>query len=126
MTALLFALQVITAPATPPQSELPKATATIRGHVSASDTSQPLRKAQVRLVQIDVTPGATQQARENRLATTDADGKYEFADLPSGRYNLSASKGSYLSISWGQQQPNEPGKPIVVATGETIERVDFM
>jgi hypothetical protein len=80
----------------------------------------------VRLVQIDTAPGATQQARENRLATTDADGKYDFTDLPAGRYNVSASKGSYLSIVWGSQQPSEPGKPIVLAAGETIERVDFM
>src|SRR5579871_5883872 len=133
MTALLLALQVITAPATTPAAppgqtlptDPPKTTATIRGHVSASDTSQPLRKAQVRIVQIEAAPGTTLTARENRLASTDANGAYEFTDLPAGRYNLTASKGSYVQLAWGQEQPNAPGKPLVVAAGETLERVDF-
>jgi hypothetical protein len=121
MLALVLAVQLATA-----TSASPPATATIRGHVSGTDTNQPLRKAQVRLLQVDIQPGPNApQSRENRLATTDADGKYEFKDLPAGRYNLTASKGSYVSISWGQQQPNEPGKPLDVHEGETIERVDF-
>src|SRR5215471_10910506 len=53
-------------------------TARIRGHVFASDNGAPIRKAQVRLV--------SQELRENRLATTDADGLYELRDLPAGRY----------------------------------------
>ena len=113
MLALVFALQVT-------------ASATIRGHVFAADTSQPLRKAQVRLTQIDAPSGPNaSRPRENRLVTTDVDGKYEFKDLPAGRYNLNASKGGYVSVSWGQQQPNEPGKPLDVLDGQTIERVDL-
>jgi protocatechuate 3,4-dioxygenase beta subunit len=120
--ALVIALQLLQTPSDQPRP----ATATIRGHVFAGDTKQPLRKAQVRLFQIDVSPVPNAAAsRENRLATTDADGKYEFKDLPAGRFNLSASKGSYVAISWGQQQPNEPGKPLEILTGQTLERVDF-
>ena len=58
-------------------------TATLRGHVVAADTGQPLRKAQVWIF--------SGEMRENRLATTDADGRYEFKLLPAGRYNMSAS-----------------------------------
>jgi protocatechuate 3,4-dioxygenase beta subunit len=120
--ALVIALQLPQTPSDQP----PPATATIRGHVFAGDTNQPLRKAQVRLFQIDVPPGPNAMAsRENRLATTDADGKYEFKDLPAGRFNLSASKGSYVGISWGQPQSNEPGKPLEILTGQILERVDF-
>src|SRR5262249_59257902 len=48
-------------------------TATLRGHVVASDTGQPLRKAQVRIMAPDL--------RENRLTSTDAEGKYEFKEV---------------------------------------------
>jgi hypothetical protein len=92
--------------------------------VLAGDTNQPLRKAQVRLFQIDVPAGLNSASPENRVATTDADGTYEFKDLPAGRFNLSASKGGYVGIAWGQRQPNEPGKPIAIQNGETVERVD--
>ena len=126
MLALLLAAQTIAVPQQQPPQLAPPTTATIRGHVFGADTTQPLRKAQVRLVQIDVQPGGNApQSRENRLATTDLDGKYEFNDLPAGRYNLNASKGSYVPLSWGQEQPNEPGKPLDVLDGQTIERVDF-
>jgi hypothetical protein len=104
----------------------PPAGATIRGHVIAGDTGQGLRKAQVRLIQVDVQPGGSNPAgRENRLATTDADGTFEFKDLPAGRYNLTASKGSYISVSWGQQQQNAGGKPLDIRAGQTVERVDI-
>lgn len=112
-------------PQTPNQAP-PPATATIRGHVTAGDTGQPLRKAQVRLIQTGgFQPGATGTGRENRLATTDADGLYEIKDLPAGRYVLSASKASYVGLQWGQPQVGDGGKPFDVLVGQTIERVDF-
>jgi protocatechuate 3,4-dioxygenase beta subunit len=118
---LVIALQQTQAPASQP----PPATATIRGHVFGGDTNQPLRKALVRLFQIDVPAGSNGSRPENHVVTTDADGKYEFKDLPAGRYNLSAAKSSYVGIAWGQRQPNESGKPLEIRNGETVERVDF-
>jgi carboxypeptidase family protein len=91
--------------------------ATIRGHVVAADTGQPLRKAQVRIV--------SGELRENRLATTDADGKFEFKEVVAGRYNVTANKGSYVSLQYGQQRPFEPGKPLEVLAKQTLEKVDF-
>ena len=81
-------------------------TATLRGRVFGADTGQPLRKAQVR-----ITSG---ELRENRLTTTDVSGRYEFRELPAGRYNLNASKGSYVCLAYGQLRPNEPGKPLEI------------
>ena len=77
----------------PPQGQTPNngappppRTATLRGHVFAADSGQPLRKAQVRATATDI--------RETRLATTDAEGRYELTDVRPGRYTISASKGS--------------------------------
>src|SRR5438128_6148938 len=63
-------------------------TARIRGRVVAADTGLPLRKAQVRVF--------SPELRENRMASTDAEGKYELKDLPAGRYQVSVTKGSYV------------------------------
>ena len=89
----------------------------IRGHVVAADTGQPLRKAQVRISSPDF--------RENRMTTTDADGRYEFKELPAGRYNVQASKGSYVQLQYGQLRPFEPGKPLEILEAQTVEKVDF-
>src|SRR5438270_2042470 len=92
-------------------------TATLRGHVVAADTGQPLRKAQVRIF--------APELRENRLTSTDADGKYEFKEVLAGRYTINASKGSYVQLQYGQQRPFEPGKPLEILDGQLVEKVDF-
>jgi hypothetical protein len=92
-------------------------TATIRGHVVAADTGQPLRKAQVRIM--------APELRENRLTSTDAEGKYEFKEVLPGRYNVMASKGSYVQLQYGQQRPFEPGKPLEILDRQLVEKVDF-
>ena len=92
-------------------------TATIRGHIVAADTGQPLRKAQVRIF--------SGELRENRTTSTDADGKYEFKEVIAGRYNVSASKGSYVALQYGQLRPFEPGKPLEILASQTLEKVDF-
>ena len=78
----------------PAAGEAVPATATIRGHVVAADTGRPLRRAQVRINSADGKgPGV------NRLATTDADGRYEFSGLAAGRYYLFANKSPYVQLS---------------------------
>ena len=93
-------------------------TAVIRGHVVAADTGQALRKAQVRIFAPEI--------RENRLATADSDGKFEFKEVKAGRYTVTASKGSYVALQDGQTRPFEPGKPLEILAGQTIEKVDFV
>jgi carboxypeptidase family protein len=92
-------------------------TARIRGRVVAADTSQPLRKAQVRVF--------SPELRENRMTSTDSDGKYEVKDLPAGRYQVSVTKGSYVSLSYGQSRPFEAGKPLEILNTQIVEKVDF-
>lgn len=105
--------------AAPPRDTSQKTgTARIRGRVVAADTGQPLRKAQVRATAPDL--------RENRGTSTDADGRFELKDLPAGRYNLTASKGSYVALQYGQLRPFTSGKPLQIRDGETLEKVDFV
>jgi hypothetical protein len=92
-------------------------TSVIKGHVSAADTGQPLRKAMIRAF--------SPELRETRMTTTDADGNFELKELPAGRYNLNASKGGYVGLSYGQTRPFEAGKPLEVPDGRTLEKVDF-
>jgi carboxypeptidase family protein len=111
-------------PARPPQpqqqqGQTPPApgTSTIRGHVFAADTGQPLRKAQVR-----ITAG---EIRENRMATTDANGAYEFTEVRAGRYTVSATKGSYVTMSYGQDRATDAAKPLEILDRQTVERLDL-
>ena len=101
----------------PPRDTTKTGTAVIRGHVFDAGSGRPLRKAQVRVF--------APELRENRLATTDANGAYEIKDLVAGRYQLNASKGSFVQLQYGQSRPFEPGKPLEIANGQTIEKVDF-
>jgi hypothetical protein len=89
----------------------------MRGHVFAADSGQPLRKAQVRIFAGEI--------RENRMATTDENGAYEFRDVRAGRYTISASKGSFVNISYGQQRPTDAAKPLEILENQVVERVDL-
>jgi protocatechuate 3,4-dioxygenase beta subunit len=89
----------------------------VRGRVVAAQTGAPLRRAQVSLLAVG-GPG-------RRTATTDGDGRYEFADLPAGFYNLNASKAGFVGLQYGQQRPTEIGRPISVADGQRLDGIDF-
>ena len=92
-------------------------TARIRGRASTPETGAPLRRAQITLTAPEIGI--------RRVVTTDTQGRYEFADLPEGRYTISASKGGFVTLQFGQRRPFEPGRPVTVADGQTLEHVDF-
>jgi hypothetical protein len=54
-----------------------------------------------------------------RSATTDADGGYEFAALPDARFTITAMKGGYVTLQYGQRRPFEPDRPIAINGGQT-------
>ena len=91
-------------------------TARIRGRVIAADTGAGLRRVQVRIAGPDV---------QSRLTMTDADGRFEFRDLPAGRFNVFSSKSGYVSVQYGQTRPFEAGKPIELADGQLVDKADI-
>ena len=98
-------------------TEVPTGTARIRGRVIAADTGAPLRRAQVRI--------AAAELRVNRNATTDAEGIYEFAELPAGRYNIFVTRSGFVSLQFGQRRPFESGRPLDVGHAQSVEKIDF-
>jgi protocatechuate 3,4-dioxygenase beta subunit len=106
-------------PGLPPRDNptAPTGTARISGRVFAADTSAGLRRAQV-----TITAG---EMNIRRFVTTDAEGRYEFAELPAARYTIGASKGGYVSLQYGQQRPFEPGRPIALANGQELTQIDI-
>ena len=60
------------------------------------------------------------------MTMTDDEGRYELKELPAGRYSVSASKGGYVSLQFGQRRPFEQGQPLQLADGQTLEKVDFV
>ncbi|HET9702382.1 MAG TPA: carboxypeptidase regulatory-like domain-containing protein [Vicinamibacterales bacterium] len=101
--------------ATPQRADAPRGTAVLKGQIITADDGQPIRRAQVRIN----SPGV----REGRLATTDAQGRFEIRELPAGRYSMTASKGGFVSLQFGQRRPLESGTPIELGDGQTIDKI---
>jgi hypothetical protein len=91
-------------------------TGRIRGRVLQAGTTTPLRRAQVSL---------TGEQNVRRLVTTDGEGRYEFSDLPAGRFTISAAKGGYLTLQYGQRRPFEPGRPVTLTAAQALGQVDL-
>jgi hypothetical protein len=131
--ALILAL-AISALATPaePQTVVPapgnaaprdpaeegKGSGVIRGRITSLDTGKPLRRAQVRLTD-EMSPLTP------RTASTSNDGRYEFRDIPPGRYTLRVERSGYLALNYGQRRPGEQARPLEIAYKEVAEKVDF-
>jgi hypothetical protein len=103
----------------PPRDNAQAATGTARiaGRVVSAETGAPLRRAQIRVT--------STEARLNRVVTTDGDGRYELLNLPAGRYRLYVNRAGYVALEYGQARPFEAGKPLDLANGQAIEKVDF-
>jgi hypothetical protein len=98
-----------------PAADAPRGTAVMRGQIIAADNGSPIRRAQVRI--------ASPDARESRVATTDERGRFEIRDLPAGRYTMTASKGGFVTLQYGQRRPSESGTPIELGDGQTLDKL---
>src|SRR5689334_22919708 len=91
-------------------------TARLRGRVLSAESGGPVRRAQVRISSQDIG---------SKSALTDAEGRYEFRDLPAGRFNMSATKAGYVTIQYGQTRPFESGKALDLTEGQAMDKADF-
>lgn len=91
--------------------------AALSGRVIGADTGQPLRRARVMLTGVDVN--------FTRTATTGADGGFTFDGLPEGRYRVIAERTGYLRLAYGQTRPFEQGRPLLLQSGRTLDRLEF-
>lgn len=100
----------------PPGREFKTGTGRIKGRLVAADTGGPVRRAQVRLSGQDVMP---------KSVATDNEGRFEFKDLPAGAFTINATKSGYVTVSFGQKRPFEPGKPIELVDGQLVDNADI-
>jgi hypothetical protein len=98
-------------------AENERGTAVIRGQVVAADTGAPLRRAQIRAF--------AQGGGGNGVTQSDAQGRFELTQLPAGRYFISAMRSGYVSLQFGQKAPNQPGTPVEIRDGQTIDKVNL-
>jgi len=66
---------------------------------------------------------AAGSAPAHRVASTDADGRYEFRSLPAGRYSISVRREPYLHV-FSQGLPGTV-TPFEIRAGETNDHLDF-
>ena len=95
----------------------PTGAAVIRGRVVDAESGAPLREAQVRASILD--------SGESWVVRSGADGRYEFARLPAGRYNLSVIKDGYVGLQYGQRAPRQRPQSVQLAEGQGREQIDF-
>jgi protocatechuate 3,4-dioxygenase beta subunit len=133
-TALLFGAAVVTVPAQqqviitgapagdvqipgmPGARPLKTGTGRITGRILSAETGAPIRRAQVRISGPEIG---------SKAALSDAEGRYEFRDLPAGRFSLSASKSGYVGVQYGQSRPFESGRPIELADKQVLDKADI-
>lgn len=99
----------------PLRDDAPRGTAVIRGQIVSADTGAPIRRAQVRI--------SSPEARESRVAATDAQGRFEVKELPAGRYTINASKAGFVTLQYGQRRPSESGTPIELGDGQSLDKL---
>jgi hypothetical protein len=97
---------------------VPKATASISGHVTCED-GRPLPRAVVHLVNDDTNTSPSV------VATTDDAGAYQLPKLLPGRYRVSASKLGFATLEFHQRRPFERGDVVFLDAGEHRDHVDI-
>ena len=95
-----------------------KGTGVITGRV-VSDTGRPLRRARITVSSPDLGAGSS------RSTSTDLSGRYEIKELPAARYRVQVTRSGFLPLDYGQRRPGEQGRPVQLAEGQTVEKIDF-
>jgi protocatechuate 3,4-dioxygenase beta subunit len=89
----------------------------------------PLKKATVQLVMMN--PGGSgggrgpQAAPVRRVAETDEQGRFVFANLDPGKFQLSAERQGFLRQNYGARKYSGGGTPILVAESQNVKAIVF-
>jgi hypothetical protein len=92
------------------------ATGVVRGRVTSAN-GVPLRGAEVRV--------RDPNGRDNRLVTTDEEGRFEVGNLMPGSWTVSAAKGGFLTQQYGQRGPFSAPRTIALTAGQRVD-ANFM
>jgi len=98
-----------------PNEDPQKGTSMVRGFVLSADTGAPLRRALVTV--------RSAEGRNGGQATTDAQGQFEIKELPGGRYTITAQKAGFVTTSYGQRRPEQPGTPLELLEGQIADKL---
>ena len=90
-------------------------TAVVSGVVLIDDRdAKPLRRARV------VLGG---DGSDGRTAITEDDGTFQFTDVPSGRYRITATRAGFVTTALGASRPGRSGKLVVVRDGSKVSDI---
>lgn len=93
------------------------ASSSIRGRVFAGNTGQPIRGARVSVSGLEL--GGVRQA------TTDAEGRFEVTRLPAGTFTVTATRGGYLTIRYGQRWPRDAAMTVTLRERDSAGNIDI-
>jgi hypothetical protein len=99
------------------QQTHPGATSTLRGVIFKTGTTTPVDKAIVEL--------RPEKDAEPRVATTGSNGRFEFLNVPSGPYQLNASRNGYLNTSFGQRGASGSSRTLKIEPGATVDNLEL-
>ena len=88
-------------------------TGRLSGRVVTMDAAaDPVRNAIVMLTAPELSPP--------RSTMTDDSGRFAFANLPAGRFTITASKAAHITTAYGAKRPARPGIPVPLEAGQQL------
>lgn len=114
LLTMLIASSQVQQPARDAGSAPPTGTAVISGTVFVGPTGQATSR------RTRVTLNASDRGIPGRTTTTDDQGRFQFRDVPAGRFTLQAVRPGYLNASYGSRRPGRPGTAIPVTEGAKV------